>query len=923
MRVICFILAVFYFLFLPKDIRAQHYYSVRGSVTDTLGNPVNGATIKWKDISSEDSLVTTSDPAGKFIFPKIKNIEFQLIITSVGYGPFSKLFSIAAGKYKADLGNLVLRPQYATLDAVTIAAGTPAIVFKEDTIEYKADSFHLKRKDAVLEDLLKKLPGIQVKKDGSIIAQGKPVTKIRVNGKDFFDGDLTTATQNLPANIVDKVQVIDDYGDAANFTGFKGSEPQKIINIQLKKDKSEGYFVKFRGGYGSDNRYAFVNTANYFDKERQVSAFTNNNNSGGSALIHGFEKPFFGSMTDLVKLNNNAVQDLGGNNNLSSLVSNQDFGFLNAIPNYGNGVSKNSTYGLRYSDKLSKKVSFYTSYMYYKIDNHVQYTAAGLQLIDATNILSQATVNTKDALPSGQRIFSNIEYNPDSLFSVKLTPVFTFQRINAHEITSDTNRYKGNPLSYSYGDNQSGLRTDLYAFDLLLRRRFARTRQSLVLEVNYFNSRSVNSLQTYNTFTSIVNDTVNQLLYTKANAAVLENKLSYTVPFRKNQLFECYYDYSASLSTTSRTTFFHDDSSGVFLPSPGYSGAIRSDIYSQLAGLNYKLKYKKLEYVLGFGVQDMLYTREDSVSAGNIRRYAVNLLPLAQFNYKFSGTQVINFKYSGLVQQPNPLLLLPITDTSNPLIIYKGNIDLKPEFKNAANLYYYYFDLVKGKLVLVGLNYNKVFNRIISSISLNDIGKTLISYINTGYSSDIGGYYNFSMPFHNKKYEITLGGNFYDATYAFYNSGLNLIHSIKYNQNLEFILNRDWAEFSAGMGINQSNFLMEGTMHTARDFSVNQRSNFYLGNLKTGWDITLLKSTGYFLSNTNKNVVILNAYIEQGLTRRLFVRLDANDLFNRSQLNYNRSTHDNYITDYRFNVIGRYILFSLIFKLNHFGVYSR
>lgn len=112
-------------------------------------------------------------------------------------------------------------------------------------------------------------------------------------------------------------------------------------------------------------------------------------------------------------------------------------------------------------------------------------------------------------------------------------------------------------------------------------------------------------------------------------------------------------------------------------------------------------------------------------------------------------------------------------------------------------------------------------------------------------------------------------------------------------------------------------------MHTARDFSLNQRSNFYFGNLKAGWDASLIKSSGYFLPNTDKDIVILNAYIEQGLTRKIFIRLDANDLFNRSQYNYNRSTHDNYITDYRFNVIGRYVLLSLIFKLNRFSAGSR
>jgi len=923
MRLHCLILVIGYFLLLPGITRAQHYYTIRGSITDTSGNPVNGVTIKLKGVTEKDSTLTSSDQFGKFSFSNIKESEFRLILTSVGFEGFSKWYAIPTGKYKLDLGIMVMHTHYAALNEVTVAGKIPAIVFKEDTIEYKADSFKLKRSDAVLEDLLKKLPGIQVKKDGTIIAQGKVVAKIKVNGKDFFDGDITTATQNLPANIVDKVQVIDDYGDAANFTGFKGSEPQKIINIQLKKDKSHGYFARFKEGYGPDDKYAFGNTINYFDDERQMSAFTNNNNNAGTSLIHGFEKPFFGSLTDLVKLNNNAIQDLGGNNSFSSLVSNQDFGFLNAIPNYGNGISKNSIYGARYSDNPSKKFDFYTSCMYYKIDNNLQYTATGLQIIDPSYALNQSIADNKHTTSNGQRIFTTVEYKPDSLFSVKLVPVLTFQHVNAAEIINDTDEYKGSPFSTSFSNNQTGVTNNSYAFDLLIKKRFKRSRQSLLLESNYYNNHVTGSLQTYNTFNSVVNDTLNQLLYTKTNTANLDNRLSYIIPFSNHQLLELYYDYSASLSSASRVTDFYSDSSETFQPSPSYSGAIISNTWSQLIGFNYKLQHKKFEYVLGFGWQDMLYYRKDSVASGNIRRTEVNLLPQAQFNYRISATEVINFKYSGQVQPPNPLLLLPITDTSNPLIIYTGNIGLRPEFRNSATLYYYHFDLVKGKLLLVGLTYTKTFDKIVSSISLNNVGKTLISYVNTQYSSDIGFYYNYSQPFENKKYEITFGGNFNDATYAFYNYGPNLVHAVKFNQDLEFIFNRDWGELAAGMGVDQTNFLMTGNIHSAMDYSFNQRSNFYFGNLKAGWDVSLIRPQGYFLPRTRREILIANTYIEKGLTRKLFIRLDANDLLNRSQYNFNRSTHDNYITDYRYNVIGRYILFSLIYKLNHFGASSR
>ena len=161
-----------------------------------------------------------------------------------------------------------------------IIVSVPPIIVKEDTVEYKADSFRLKP-NAMVEDLLKKMPGIEVDKNGNITAQGKTVTKVRVNGKDFFSGDPKAATQQLSADMIDKVQVVDDYGDLANASGIKDGEPDKVINLQLKKDRNRGVFSRTTVGAGTNDRYAATTNVNFFNNNKQLSVFggANNNNS--------------------------------------------------------------------------------------------------------------------------------------------------------------------------------------------------------------------------------------------------------------------------------------------------------------------------------------------------------------------------------------------------------------------------------------------------------------------------------------------------------------------------------------------------------------------------------------------------------------------------------------------------------------------
>ncbi|HTD40738.1 MAG TPA: carboxypeptidase regulatory-like domain-containing protein, partial [Mucilaginibacter sp.] len=235
-------------LIITAQAYAQTGRPVSGIVKDSTGTTIPGATIKL--LTGKDSLLVATDMNGKFNFPAVLVNQFSLVVFSVGYQPIKRRFALNNDKTAAELAPIVLKSDAITLKGVTIS-DVNAVKVKEDTVEYNAAAYKVRQGDAV-EEVIKKLPGVDVDKDGNITAQGKSVTKVRLNGKDYMAGDVTSLTRNLPADLVANIQVVDDYGDQANITGIKTGDPQKVLNINIKQDKNYGYFGQGTIGGGRD-----------------------------------------------------------------------------------------------------------------------------------------------------------------------------------------------------------------------------------------------------------------------------------------------------------------------------------------------------------------------------------------------------------------------------------------------------------------------------------------------------------------------------------------------------------------------------------------------------------------------------------------------------------------------------------------------
>ena len=256
---------------------AQTAKRIQGTLSDAAGTPVVGASIKL--VSTVDSVQTSSGPGGIFTFNNLKGQRFVLTVTSLGFDTLRRDVAFETGKNELLLP-VSLNASSQMLAEVSVTGVIP-ITVKEDTLEYATKNLRL-REGALVEDALKKLDGVEVDKDGNVTAQGETVTRARINGKDFFGGDIKAAIQNLPAEIVEKIQIVDDYGDMANLTGNRSGNPERVLNLEIAPERNNGDFGNFRVGGGTDERYQVTGSYGKFKEGVQLSVLGNMNNINAS-----------------------------------------------------------------------------------------------------------------------------------------------------------------------------------------------------------------------------------------------------------------------------------------------------------------------------------------------------------------------------------------------------------------------------------------------------------------------------------------------------------------------------------------------------------------------------------------------------------------------------------------------------------------
>ena len=908
---------LFFFLFLHSIGIAQNVIQVKGVVKNKDGAVLSNATVVLVNLTLKDSAKTNSNELGIFSFDVIRNSKIKLFYSYIGYTLFVKELEIKNNNEIQNIEDVFLEPNAGMLGNVTVES--QKIQIKEDTVSYLIDSTMYRKNDNV-ESMLKNLPGVQVDKEGTITAQGKQVTRVKVNGKEFFNGDVTTATREINADMVDRIQIIDDYGDQSAFTGIKDGDPTKTMNIQLRKDKNKGYFGNSSVGAGTNDRYLSSLSINKFNNEQQISLFGNLNNTN----VNLFN---FGSM-------GGAMGNTMGNSSRSMGTGRGGAGSSTGSIGGSDGINTTKSVGLNYRDEWGSKISVYGSCSFSnKLSNTIKNSTQ--QNIYQTKTSAYLLNSENNSIVQNQRFSFNIEYKMDTMNYIKFNPTVSYNHSDVDYFSDFNSFLDATNISSGTIKDKSISNTPNISGSLLYNHRFKKRGRTMSLNINSGNS-TTDSNEGYGNLTNLIlpnGNIVDSLLSQKIiQGNSNENygaKLSYTEPLNKKRSLEFNYSFNKQQLDNDRKNFLIDSATQSEEYVASLSNIYNNKYETNKFGLNLKTTQKKYNYSLGFSAQPARIESNSITSNSKFVNKLVNYYPVVRVAYNFSKSRSLNINYNGSSNQPSNAQLQPVIDNSNPQFISIGNPDLKPEFTSNVNVRYNNFDYISGNVFFGNFTANYTQDKIVNSVKLIRNGVQQTTYKNANGYYTFSGFYNISRPIQNRKYVFNVGGNVsYINNISFLrdsndleskNIGSNWLASQRLSVDIKI---KKWLEttVSVNYGLNDSKNSYQSDLNSnTKAWTLSNNSRFFLPkDFIISYDLEKIFNSGY-ANNVITSPFIINTTIEKQFfeKKNVSLKLQGLDLLNEN-IGVNRTISGTGFTDTRTNKLGRYFIMSLVFRLNKF-----
>ena len=916
---------LFLFLFLfSLAAFSQKNGSVKGVAYDTLEKkPLAGATITLL-AKKDSSLVsfTMSDNQGRFELTGIPVGEYRLLITHVNYRNANKFFAIAETNKNISLNNVVMNDKAKLLDEVLVQSEAPPVTLIGDTVQYNAGSFKT-QPNASVEDLLKKLPGVKVDKDGTVKAQGEKVQKVLVDGKEFFGNDPKIATKNLPADAVDKVQVYDKLSDQAQMTGFDDGNSEKTINLKLKKDKKKGLFGKVNAGGGTEGRYQGKFNVNSFKGARQMSVIGMGNNTNAEGFSFMDVLNFTGAMNQLKGGGGNININIGPDDPLAGLLGGSNSG-INTT--FGGGVN--------YNNIIGNKTDFQSNYFYSRYnpnrESHLQ-----RQYFAPANLYKQSTYS--DNLNSNNRLNFSADYHIDSFTSIKISPSYSYQETRNKSI-SDYSTLSDQGIRTNDGSSDNASNSNGYNFstNLLFRKKFHRKGRTFSFNIlgNFNNSSGDGRLQSATNFYDAVGalmnqDSVNQVSKNESDLKGYNARAVYTEPLFKRSLMEFSLGSSYSNNSSSKAAYDYNHSSGKFdlvnsLLTNDYQSVYR---YTN-AGFRIRKQTKKYNYALGASWQHAqleggaIRAAKDSLVSKGFN----NILPTARFQYYFNRYKNISINYSTSTNQPTIAQLQPIPDNSNPLYVKQGNPGLNQEFTQSIRANAQFVNPFKNKNFFAFFTLQETQNKIVNNDRINAQGIDSVMPVNANGVYNMSGTTSYGFPVRFLKGTIDVSSNFtWYKGKQFVNSDVNNIRSVSVGPEISLDMSPTKQlnlSLSAGLSFYNTKYSLpspRSSRYTNQEYSVEaswQLPKGFFMSSDFNYRINGQQTAGY-----DAKVPLWNASISKQVLHfnRGEIKMTANDLLNKN-IGISRNANQNYIEDNSVKNLRRFFLLSFTYSLSKTGL---
>lgn len=944
LRLVFLLAGILSSLFLTNDVQAQAETAVRGVVRDNITRmPLEGATVRV--YNAEDSLLrsVSSDALGRFSMTLRSTGSYQAKIHYLGYKERLLKFNIPEGHEEITLTAL-MEDGSIQLEDVEITAA-PTVVIKGDTTEFNAAAFKTEPY-ADSDALLTQLPGVEIDAEGNLIAQGEQVTRIIVDGREFFSTDPRIAMKNLPADIIDKVQLIDERSDQARFTGFDDGERNKIINIVTKRDRRNGYFGRVGSAYGNLDRYNFGGNINVFGGARRISlnAVSNNVNQqnfgmadvgisgGGGYGGRGMRMGGFGGRGGR-----------GGRGAGGGMGMGIGTGMGGGIP----GNSQTSSVSMSFNDNwLQDALEFNGDYSYNTTSSIVQsFTNRETLIGQNANQFSQ-TESDSDRSNQSHRMNFRIEWKADTIQELNFRPSFSVQQTNnTQRYISSTAFTDSEPINASNRDQQNESRNFGLSGDLSYRLRLGKPGRTLSLttQANINSNKGLAQTLSLNEYFEDYllgrTDTINNQNTTESLGNGITGRLSYTEPINESNRLMLNYSLRDNSNYSNRETLDYLAETGQFTElNRQLSNTFNNDYLYHSAGLSYQFSKESFNVDIGMNYQGSNIKNHRTFPDEELLTHGFSsYLPNMSVSYRPSRATRFQFNYNARTNAPSINQLQDVINNENPLNIRTGNPNLNQEYTHNFSLSFSSVNREQGGSVNVSLNADFSNDRVVNSTFIASQDTTIAPGIILGN----GG--QFTRPINVDGYYTMRGNISFGIPIPAWKLNLNLNTGLHHNHDIG-LMNLQ-KTFSNTYGVNQTVGIHSriserllfnasyGGNYSIVNNSLNENENYNYLNQNIRGDFTWIFWKGIRFNSSvayNKNSGLSQGYDQSfvlwnaSLGKKLFKReqaeltLSAYDLLNKN-VTIVRSVDEMYITDSSSNTLRQYFMLSFTYNLRHFG----
>ena len=911
--------------------------TVSGRVVEDTGEPAVQATVQL--LSLPDSTFTTgiaSNEKGYFSLPRVKAGKYVLKVSYIGFKNKLIPLQLTASAPNKNVGTVKLETDAIMLAEAVVVAEAPQVQIVEDTVAFNSSAYRTPE-GAMLEELVKKLPGAEVDDDGNVKINGKEISKIMVDGKEFFGGDVQTGLKNLPVDMIEKLKTYDKKSDLARITGIDDGEEETVLDLTVKKGMNQGWFGNVDVAGGTEKRYMGRAMVNYFYDKTQVSLIAGANNVNDQGFSAGGGGPRwrrnngltakkmiginFATQTDKIELGGSARYNYS-DGDIASVGSTENF--LTSGNSYSNSntLSRNrnkrfsADFRMEWRPDTMTNIIFRPDFSYGKTDN-LSSSESGTFNDDPYNLVEN---------PNDYLNLNNLAQN-DPLREVRVNAINSGTLNDNKDISANAtlqvNRKlnsKGRNITFrgrfSYGDSESS--------------QFAESMTNYFLLQNYLGGDSV-----------LIR---NQYINTPTKDYNYRLQLTYSEPIARATFLQFSYQFQYKYSESDKSTFdlqpFSDWGLGATLPDGYEENEIDSlGKYAEYRYYNHDasvaLRFIREKYQLSAGMSFqpqhtiLSYKRGDYMI--DTTRNVFNFAPNIDFRYRFSKVSQLRFTYRGRSSQPSMENLLPIVDNSNPQNIRIGNPGLKPAFTHTMRFFYNTYDADKQRGIIAHANFSATQNSISNSRIYNEAtGGWTTTPKNINGNWNAFGMFGFNTALKNKKFTInTFSNASYVNNVAYLTDSQtrvenkNTTTNLTLNERLNGTYRNDWFEFGLNGTLSYSiekDKLTPDNNQQPYTFSYGATTTVSMPwSMSLSTNIANQSRRGYRDASMNRNELIWNAQLSQTFLKgAATISFEMYDIL-RQQSNITRSLTADGRSVYEYNGVNSYCMLHFIYRLNIFG----